>query len=180
MMYDRRGFAVVPLSRAKIESVASAIRDSMRVSGPRFPIIRAVDLVLPKVDPEFELIVGTREEMGEALGLTYPSQKRILIREDVYDGARAGVGQHRFTIAHELGHLILGHDAGLARNMVRTNEIAPYKHSEWQADTFAGALLMPAEVVRSTSSVDELVEACSVSREAARVRRKVVLELSEK
>lgn len=50
--------------------------------------------------------------------------------------------RRRFTLAHELGHIVLGHDAAMAAD----EELAA--RMEHEADAFAGALLMPVADAR--------------------------------
>ena len=79
--------------------------------------------------------------------------------------------RQRFTIAHEVGHLILHRDG--------TDE-----HSEREADAFASALLIPREMLRravaETPDLEPLRRRFNVSREAlwialkdARLERKI-------
>jgi len=56
----------------------------------------------------------------------------------------------RFTIAHELGHLIL-HKAALQHQIYvepRAKAGEPYPAMEWEANVFASELLMPAQWVQ--------------------------------
>jgi antitoxin HicB len=84
----------------------------------------------------------------------------LRLRLDVRDGAREGNGRYRFTVAHELAHLVLHRD-DLVRNRGRafrdvvspTDKLPPgvpiYRSPEWQANAWAGAFLMPLRGVRS-------------------------------
>jgi len=83
---------------------------------------------------------------------------------------RASLSPHRrnFTIAHELGHLCLGHRA-------------PTSAAERRADAFAAVLLMPPAVIlaceamlRRPLTVGEMLSAFNVSSSAAlRMRRQL-------
>ena len=76
---------------------------------------------------------------------TYPHRHIIRLREDVYEQAIAGDGFARMTLAHEVGHLLEHSDAPLAMARRPASDAVPaYRGSEWQANAFAGALLMPA------------------------------------
>lgn len=89
----------------------------------------------------------------------------------------------RFTIAHELGHCILGH--------VKEGEITPRLNSETdkykdpkeiQANVFARDLLMPATVLHSLnmSSPEQIAEICNVSLQSAEIRFKRLTELNKR
>lgn len=86
----------------------------------------------------------------------------------------------RFTIAHELGHRILGHftndmeeHSDRAEDLFRTAPEDPDKatdSAEVQANQFAAALLMPEDFVRNhhvaTKDVDALAKIFRVSEAA--------------
>lgn len=90
----------------------------------------------------------------------------------LYDASK----QHsrvRFTIAHEIGHLILRH------HLVPPDKVfaegakpASYKdYKEVEADTFAGALIRPAVLIRKFSifDTDAIANGFDVSKECASV-----------
>ncbi len=98
-----------------------------------------------------------------------PWEHTIIVRQDVYDVACEGVRRDRFTLAHELGHYLLHPNPGLARQAPVARESIPvYRSSEWQADYFAGSLLMPIELVKTCTSLEEIQERFGVSRDTAR------------
>jgi Predicted Zn peptidase len=84
----------------------------------------------------------------------------------------------RFSVAHEIGHIFLGHPLSEWRGSVRTfDEEIPV--TERQADVFASRLLMPACVLWGLriQSVDEIMNLCQVSRQAAEIRLERMKEL---
>lgn len=156
---------VPPLSRAHIRALAKFIHDKT-TKDPPFPIVEFVEFVLPTMVDGFSFGVLTAEEMGaEEHGRTYPASKQIFLREDIYERAVAGHGRDRFTLAHEVGHLFL-HNTGLHREMPRS-EVRKFEDSEWQANCFAGELLMPIGLVRAAASPEDLSKTCAVSLDAA-------------
>lgn len=163
-------FRVPPLSAAKIEAQAAAFRRALGVTGDMFPLVEVVETSIPELWEDFSLEVLEEEEMGDAHGLTYPEHGVICLRTDVYYGFLAGNGRDRFTVAHELGHLVLHNGVGLARKMVEPTSLKAYENSEWQANTFAGALLIPEEAGIRLSDPADLAAACGVSFRAAEVR----------
>ncbi|MBF0155180.1 MAG: ImmA/IrrE family metallo-endopeptidase [Magnetococcales bacterium] len=106
-----------------------------------------------------------RERLGvsDVLGATWVKERRVIIDQslDPTEDPRKE-GRYRFTIAHELGHWelhrhpyeavpgqgVLFHDhpepSIVCRSKSRKDPM------EWQADTFAGYLLMPKEMVFDT------------------------------
>ncbi|WP_445576952.1 ImmA/IrrE family metallo-endopeptidase [Pseudomonas sp. E141] len=165
-------YEVPPLSLMNIMSSSSGIRDYFKTPDGSFPIIQILEWVLPEVMPGFEFIQGTKAEMGANHGLTIPSQKQIWLREDVYDRAVDGHGRDRFTAAHELGHLLLHGSVNLTFH--RSSQGLPkYRCSEWQADSFAGTLLMPLEEVKKCSSINEIAQLFGVSVKAAETQNSI-------
>ena len=98
-----------------------------------------------------------------------PQRNLMRIREDVYINASNDIGRDRFTLAHEVGHFILHGEGRVA--LARTNEenIPAYRKPEWQANTFAGELLIPAHLIKGKSE-DNIAEICKVSLQAARIQ----------
>ncbi len=89
--------------------------------------------------------------------------------------------RQRFTIAHELGHVELGHLQGREKCLRDPREnysLNHYKPEERDANRFAAALLMPAQAVRAAvvgmkePDVEKLAELFKVSRLAMGIRLK--------
>lgn len=163
-------FEVPPASRARIEALTASIRAHFKINTPFFPLLEVVELWLPRVWPEFDFSLGEHEEMGNDHGRTFPGQDHIRIRADVYDNIRQHKGRDRFTLAHELGHLFLHNDPALARNIRRTADIEVFRSSEWQANSFAGSLLMPLDYLQRASSSAAVATDCGVTLDAVRVQ----------
>lgn len=98
----------------------------------------------------------------------------------VYDDSEAP-GRVRFTIAHELGHILLGHEleAGF-EHFRRISEGKPI--TETQADEFAARLLAPACVLWAlgVSSAADIAALCGISEKAARIRAKRMAVLKDR
>lgn len=87
--------------------------------------------------------------------------------------------RQRFTIAHEIGHFVLGHVRENGRPMLRDTRAEYSMDSlphERAANKFAASLLMPAEAVRFVigqgygSTLSQLTNMFGVSREAMQFR----------
>lgn len=85
-------------------------------------------------------------------------------------------GRDRFTIAHELGHLLLGHVGNWKR--VRRGG-AKENAFEQTANAFAARLLAPACVLWGcdVQSAEEIEALCEISRQAAEYRMKRMRKL---
>ena len=80
--------------------------------------------------------------------------------------------RQRFTIAHELGHLLLDNTETIdCRESIFSNS-----EKELRANEFAGSLLMPKEwleeVIKIVDDNDKLANLFQVSRQAIEIRRK--------
>lgn len=160
-----------PLSRQQIRGIADNIRKWENAENELyFDIVHFMDVTLPRIAPEFSMEVVSREELGDAQGLTYPDSGIIKIREDVYEGAVNGKGRDRLTLAHELFHLLQHDDSNIT--FARGNfaeELRPFEDPEWQADAFGGELLVPHHLVADMSP-GQISAACGVSMAAAKVQ----------
>lgn len=161
---------VPPRSRKKIRQLTDLVRDELDFTKAKFPIMSVLELALPLADEDFVFEVRTKEEMGDNHGLTYPNQSRIILREDVYEGARLGRGRDRFTAAHELGHFLMHRNVALARSTQAMTPPVAYRSSEWQANCFAGELLVSHRHLQGCNSPEELASRFGVSVQAAGVQ----------
>ena len=160
----------VALSRVKIREIAKLIRKACRIEDEKyFPIVYFIEWYLPIIDPEFTFIVVPEAEMRDNYGLTNTAKHEMRIREDVYEGACAGNTRDRFTMCHELGHYLLHQPrlVSLARGTV-----PKYCEPEWQANTFAGELMAPYELVKGMS-VEQIAKECGMSTQAAKIQYKI-------
>lgn len=157
---------VPPRSRADLRSVATQLLELCGIRTPYVPVVEILEHHLSRFGVEFEYM--SREEMGNDHGRSFPDQGRIQVREDVYCRACDGKGRDRFTIGHEIGHVLLHGGLSLQRTAVSPNSIKTYENSEWQADAFAGELLMPLRwVLARCNGPPDLVETFGVSESAA-------------
>lgn len=167
------GFEVPALSWAKIDDLVDSCRAQYGLSGKSyFPIVELLELVMSNKLRMFDIEIVSRAEMPEEYATTSQDGRVLKIREDTYAKACAGEGRARFTLAHELGHMIM-HCCGVEVFALTSGEHVPhYRHSEKQANYFAASLLMPARFFSSTDNVELVCMRHGVSREAALIRIK--------
>ncbi len=162
-----------PLSRVKIRQHVIVLRQTMKEigyeTGVQFPLLKFIEHVLPYVFPEFEFEIVDDNELN-CYAKAYPSKNKIVVRNSVYEGACRGNGRDRFTIAHEIGHFFLHGDENVS--FARLDEtIFPFEDPEWQANTFAGELLVPVDLIKEMS-IEEISVKCKVSRQVAEIQKK--------
>lgn len=109
-------------------------------------------------------------------GWLNPSQSGISYQSEsgewliVYDDSDS-TGRKRFDIAHELGHILLGHPLREGEQHTRVfNKDRP--EVEREADMFAARILSPACVLWALNlhTPEEIAECCQISYTAAQVR----------
>lgn len=106
-----------------------------------------------------------RLSTGES-GVTFIKNNKIHI---VYRDAETDE-RCRFTIAHELGHIFLGHSL-TGNDIYRTFDVSK-PEIEQEADVFASRLLAPACVLWGLNlhTAEEIARFCKISLSAAQVR----------
>ena len=116
-----------------------------------------------KIIPNSTCNILNNNQIG--LSLCY-NDKLYIIYDDTNTKQRS-----RFTIAHELGHIFLGHsftDSGVFRTVGTTNK----PEEEQAADMFAIRFLAPACVLKGLDlhTAKEISDACCISMQAAQYR----------
>ena len=163
------GIVVPARSKENIATNAAVLRRILKLTGkPYFPVVDVYEFLGLIFDgASFE--VREVHEMGEDHGRTFPDKKVIYIREDIYERACEGQARDRFTMCHELGHLMMHRGVALSRiDPLKPPKI--YRNSEWQADTFASHLLLPNDLLGSYQSIMDVMNDFGVSLEAAQAR----------
>ncbi len=95
----------------------------------------------------------------------------------IYYNDKCAVGRQRFTVAHELGHILLGH---VGKYELVNREPSPNDNPiEQAANVFASRLLAPACVLWGcgVKSHTEIMQLCDISETAAKYRMERMNEL---
>jgi Zn-dependent peptidase ImmA (M78 family) len=167
---QRRGIVVPAMSTDAIRKFAEKVR-SVFVEDNKieFPIMNVIEFKLEMIFDGFYLDVREKEAMGEDEGRLIVSGKgtALALREDIYIGAWAGKGRDRFTACHELGHLLMHRSVTMPRMREDTDKI--FVDAEWQADTFAGTLLMSPSHLNRFLDSDDAAKLCGMTGAAAKV-----------
>lgn len=100
-----------------------------------------------------------------------------------YNDTDYPISRQRFTLAHELGHCLLGHlKFGKTYNRNSEKDFDGMDIFEMQANVFARDLLMPAIVLHNLNikSSEDIARICNVSMLSAEIRYERLLELEKR
>ena len=113
---------------------------------------------------------------GDGFVLRNGDETQVFINDKIHNRNR-----RRFTLAHELGHALLGHS--LDEIHYRNSEIDSQTDAqEVEANVFARDILMPATVLAALDihTPEEIMELCHVSRQSAEIRAERLQELYQR
>ena len=91
-------------------------------------------------------------------------------------------GRQRFTVAHEIGHIMLGHVGAGECTTINRDPKPTDAPEEVQANQFATRILAPAWVLHSIGATTsaQIAKVCAISNAAARFRAKRMEELERR
>lgn len=164
-------YRVKPRSAKDVAAIALAWRDALGVADAWSPnVIALLEVEVPKLIPEFALVVRPDDQMVDAEAEFNPPH--IAVCGSVYRMAQREDGRSRMTFAHELGHLVMHPGAVKLRSSsaMSDRQTKYFESAEWQAKKFAALFLMPDHIAMQFDSADQLADACHVSSQAAKIR----------
>lgn len=174
--YRQRGLAVKPQNRKGIRKLANQVRRLLDLDEDRIDMCQLLEHKLHECGIAFLVDDPSSPELApDEHACAYPEAGIIVLSSETYDGLCNDNHRARFTVAHEFGHMLLHGSTiqGLSRGLDPNRPHKPYCDLEWQADTFAAELLMPAERARGLSEQD-IMDRFGVSWKAAEIRRSVL------
>ncbi|NCC15663.1 MAG: ImmA/IrrE family metallo-endopeptidase [Clostridia bacterium] len=118
-------------------------------------------------------MVDPRAKHGDGFSLKFETQYYIVFNDSIHHSGRI-----RFTLAHELGHILLGHVEKIT--FYRNSEIdSNTNEQEAQANIFARDLLMPAAVLAALHlhTPQDIATFCNISMQSAKIRAERMEEL---
>ncbi len=103
----------------------------------------------------------------------------------VYDDTLRNAGRIRWTIAHEIAHIVLGHLIDFEETMLSRGGLTSeeYKILEKEADIFAAELLAPVTVLKALNQTNDfhpdfIMNICDLSFQAAKFRSDFLNQLN--
>ncbi|MBM6724317.1 ImmA/IrrE family metallo-endopeptidase [Pseudoflavonifractor phocaeensis] len=123
-------------------------------------------------------LLGLSELKEKTDGFCAVTENHIYI---FYDSSLP-VGRQRFTISHEIGHLMLGHVGPGTATIENREPTGTEREEETQANQFAARLLAPACVLHEVgaTTAEEIRRLCGISMQAAEYRAKRMKDLEKR
>lgn len=120
------------------------------------------------------LAYGEQKAGNDGFSVTVGASMYIVIREGMT------TARTRFTVAHELGHILLGHVGRY--HLVNREPSGSDNPIEHEANVFASRLLAPACVLWGCGvhTAEEIAALCEISPQAAEIRAKRMALLYER
>lgn len=160
------------LSRYEIRKICNEIKEKFGLKNKKIDIIKFLELFILLIGYEYEIVEDKILRMNYAD--FNPTEKTLRIRESTYIGAKEGKARDRFTIAHELGHIILHSMYNPDIKFCRLEEnIKSYEDIEWQANVFAGEFLVDYSMIKDMA-VEEISEKFGVSKKVAEIQKSTI------
>lgn len=163
-----------------IEQTMRPIRRLVAADTDPLDVQRALDVITSLFCSSYDVLsideFHSLPNSKESEALWDATQRTIFIPINIYQdslGTRA-----RFTICHELSHMILGHKPPSflsGRQTLHTRDMVPIiQDPEWQADKGASFLLMPIPGIQKLDPIseEEIMRRFITSRSAAKFQLK--------
>ena len=166
-------YAAKPQSRNNIAANALQLRKIVGLEDiVNFDIVRFIENILPDLHPNFQFEVvepyRLQGKYAESIPSYYDGTAIIKVREDVYKDAASGGTRARFTLAHELGHIIYHTPRHMTLCRLETS-LPAYMEPEWQANVFAAEFLVMRHLAKGMSPF-EIADKFNVSYAVAEIQ----------
>ena len=173
-------FITAPMSNIDIINFANNIRGICKDYNPNFDIVKhLIDQPIEELGVDVVIEPDTKFS-PDIEAYTEPFAPIIHFRQSHFDALTGTLntnswlyGRAKFTLAHELMHA-LKHtfkntdELIFCRKAMETNP-PRYRHTEWQANKFAGALLIPSALFMNRfrfMAINNIAQECGVSYSA--------------
>lgn len=168
-MYKPKGYKVKRLNQKSIleraEFFKSRAINYIDSNTGYFNLGEFVSYLHDNNEVDFEMVI-VDDKFTQEEGVASPSGNRFLIPDHVYNALMEGQPRARFTVAHELGHIMMHEQV-----VHYLNGIDSWHHyeedSEWQANMFAAHLLVDFEHAKNLNTADQISNQFGISIDAA-------------
>ncbi len=179
------------ITEKELAEIAVYLRKGAGISNnaPTFNIVRLLkEYLIPNISKfdrhkiELEIVPEVREPNDPAVvkytrlnKFTNDVKVTLHVDEEILELAKLGEPESKFIFAHEIGHIILHNfDAkAFSSDFGDQNHFEQQEYSaEWQANMFAGHLLLPDSLVIEIRDESILTRMCEIPRQTVRDRIK--------
>lgn len=155
---------IMKLSEDTIEKAAIEFRGRLGLDAVTAPCMLGVLENFQRRARNFSFRTASYEELGQDEALLDEEADTLIVRESVMEDVKAGRERARFTIAHELGHYLLGHK-GMKQ---RTKRLTAYptaqdRIEETEANLFASFFLVPTRLAWDAATPEDIAMRFQVS-----------------
>lgn len=120
--------------------------------------------------PNFKIRTGMDDELHGAEAFMDCDEHTLVLSEQTLRGLWEYNTRAKFTVAHEIGHYMLGHRGNTKRSADKSIYLTPAQRiQEMQADKFASYFLIPTKLAKGCQSTQEIAEKFQVSMKAAEI-----------
>lgn len=159
--------------------MARHLRSQLHIQDQRAPDLALVLHRLGELYPRFKLKEVQDADLPHMEAKAYSGTFVLKVREGIMNALRSyGDARSRFTVAHELGHLMLEHPGNQARERPGEKISAAQAVLENEANLFASEFLMPANLLDRSLTAGQISRSFQVSLDAA-LRRKREFERND-
>lgn len=161
----------VPKPRTEIKGRARGLRRSLQIDELHAPDLIAVLMCITTVLPEFRFKVVSDAKLRSAEARAYPQEYLIKLTKSTFNAVKThGDRRARWTIAQELGHIVLEHPKAPYRKRPGKAFKRADRLLESEANLFAAELLAPTHLARNCCTADEIRARFQISHDAAKIR----------
>lgn len=159
-----------PLSVKDISNIATSIREQYGIARDKaFPILEILKQLFYDNYLSIQLLSDDDPYLDKNTPAVYNANDNfIYLKESVIEEVESGNYRSNFTLAHEFFHYLQHQVLGFIFEEVEDRKT--YEDPEWQANCFAGELLLPDEFL-SNDDNDYLAEHFQVSMECVLTRK---------
>lgn len=159
-----------PLSVKDIEAIAKKVREDYKIKdGECFPILDYLRYLYDKELIGISILDDNDPYLDKDTPAVYNAVDNfIYLKESVINEIENGNYRSNFTLAHELFHYLQNQVLNFTFEEVETRKT--YEDPEWQANCFAGELLLPDEFL-SNEDNEYLAKHFQVSMECVLTRK---------
>lgn len=159
-----------PLSVKDISNIATSIRKQYGIAKDQaFPILEILKQLFYDNYLSIQLLADDDSYLDKNTPAVYNANDNfIYLKESVIKEVESGNYRSNFTLAYEFFHYLQHQVLGFTFEEVE--DIKTYEDLEWQANCFAGELLLPDEYLNNEDN-DYLAEHFQVSMECVLTRK---------